>query len=219
MSDATLTVVGIGADGWRGLGEQAREAVLSATLLVGSKRQLELVPATPAERRPWPSPIDSLLEELVAGTTGPTCILASGDPMLYGIGATLARRVDPARLVVHPQVSAFALACARLGWPQAETELLTTVGRPVEAIARFLQPGRRLVLFVSGAGAVSEIARILRGNGLGPSRLAVLESLGGSDERIVESTADDWGEQPVEALHVVGVECRAGADVRPRPRT
>jgi precorrin-6B C5,15-methyltransferase / cobalt-precorrin-6B C5,C15-methyltransferase len=177
-----LTVVGIGADGFDGHGAPAREAILSATLLVGSERQLSLVPETQAERRAWPSPIDSLVDELVNGTTGPACILASGDPMLHGIGATLARRVASERLTVYPFPSAFALACARLGWPEHETTLVSLTTEPLDAIGRVLQPGRRIIVFAHKADGVGEIAELLGHHGFGGSALHVLVELGGADE-------------------------------------
>ena len=119
---SVITVVGIGADGWAGLAEPARAAVLASDTIVGAQRQLELIPNGGATKRAWPSPIGPLVDELVDGIDGSVCVLASGDPMLHGIGATLARRVGPGRLVVHPHPSAFALACGRLGWPEAEVE-------------------------------------------------------------------------------------------------
>ena len=143
----TIAVVGIGADGWAGLGEAARAAVRQADEIVGSRRQLALLPpdATGAARtRAWPSPMEPLLDELAGRANGSTCVLASGDPMLHGIGATLARRLGPDLLAVHPHPSAFALACARLCWPAAEVELVSAVARPPEVVARALAPGRRL---------------------------------------------------------------------------
>lgn len=211
MTDAPLTVVGIGADGWDGLGAAARAAVSDAALLVGSTRQLALVPAGPAERRPWPSPMDGLLDELAAGSAGPACILASGDPMLHGIGSTLARIVGPDRLTVYPHPSAFSLACARLAWPAAETALVSAVGRPASVVARLLQPGRRLVVYTTGATGAAEVADVVRGGGFGPSRFVVLVRLGADDENIVDSTADGWGERRADPLHTVAVECRPGA--------
>ena len=149
-----IAVVGIGADGWAGLGAAARAAVTSATIVIGSERQLALLPAdqVTADRRPLPAPLDPLLDELAADGHG-VCVLASGDPMLHGIGATLARRVGPERLDVHVHPSAHALACARLGWPAAEVELVSAVARAPEVVARVLQPGRRAVAYVTGADA------------------------------------------------------------------
>lgn len=215
----TLTIVGIGADGWTGLSDTSRAAIEVAQVLVGSKRQLALVPPTDAIRRPWPSPIDPLLDELVAGTVGPACILASGDPMLHGIGATLARRVAAERLMVYPHPSSFAIACARLGWPAAEVELLTLVGRPVETLVRLLQPARRLIAFVTGEQGAADAARIVREAGCGPSRFVVLEQLGGADERITESTAAAWVDRRVAALHLVAIECRSAPEAGVRART
>jgi precorrin-6Y C5,15-methyltransferase (decarboxylating) len=219
VSSSPLVVVGIGADGWAGLGEAARAAVLAAEVVVGSQRQLALLPAIKAERRPWPSPIEPLVEELCSANGTSTCVLASGDPMLHGIGATLARRLGPGRLEVHPHPSAFALACARLGWPAADVELVSAVGRPPDVLVRALQPGRRVVAYASGSAGASELARVLRERGFGPSRLVVLEQLAGPAERIVESTAEEWGERPADALHAVAVECRAEAGTAWLPRT
>jgi precorrin-6Y C5,15-methyltransferase (decarboxylating) len=137
--------------------------------------------------------------------------------MLYGIGATLARRIGPERLIVHPHVSAFALACARLGWPEAETELLSAVGRPVDAVGRRLQPGRRLIIYVSGSDGAASVARAVRERGFGASRMVVLEQLGGPSERVLESTVAAWGQAPVELLHAVALECRPDRGVEPLP--
>jgi len=212
-----IVVVGIGADGWAGLAEPARAAILAADEIVGSVRQLALLPPTGARTRAWPSPIDPLLDELVAGSSGSSCVLASGDPMLHGIGATLARRVPAERLVVHPHVSAFALACARLGWPAAEVSLISTVARPPEVVARWLAPGRRIVVYASGRGGAASVAQVLRARGFGPSRFVVLEQLGGPAERIVDTTAKAWGDQQADPLHAVGVECRSEGGGPPLP--
>lgn len=223
-----IAVVGIGVDGWAGLGEGARAAVMRARTLVGSRRQLELIPpCAPADRRPWPSPLDPLLEQLAGGSSAadgaeplpePVCVLASGDPMLHGIGATLARRLGPERLAVYPHPSAFALACARLGWPEAEVELISAVGRPLEALAPLLQPRRRLIVYVAGADGAAAVAAALCDRGFGPSRFVVAEQLGGARERLREATAASWGEELADPLHVVAIECRAepGAPVLSR---
>jgi precorrin-6Y C5,15-methyltransferase (decarboxylating) len=220
-----IAVVGIGADGWDGLGEDARAAVMRARTLVGSRRQLELIPpAVGGDRQPWPSPLEPLLEQLAAMPSAssnggrqlrePVCVLASGDPMLHGIGATLARRLGPERLAVYPHASAFALACARLGWPEAEVELVSAVGRPLEALAALLQPRRRLIVYAAGADGAAAVAAAVRERGFGPSRFVVLEQLGGPRERLREATAASWGDQRADPLHAVAIECRAEPGAR-----
>ncbi len=236
-----LTVVGIGADGWSGLSLTAREALRRAETIVGSERQLSLLPRElPGARRPWPSPIKPLLEELIAAVEdagsaaearcasaeeakahsepaqearsgrhgqAEVCVLASGDPMLHGIGATLARRISGEHLTVVPHPSAFALACARLLWPQADVALVSAVGRPLAVVARVLQPGRRVVVFLSGEDGAARLSSLLCERGFGGSRFVVLEQLGSSSERVRESTATLWGERAADPLHLVAIEC------------
>jgi precorrin-6Y C5,15-methyltransferase (decarboxylating) len=218
VGGAQITVVGIGADGWEGLTPAAREAILAADEVLGSTRQLELLPARVPPRRAWPSPLAPALEELLARRQGTVCVLASGDPMLHGIGATLAARVERERLRVIPQVSAFSLACARLGWAAADVELISAVGRAAEVVVRALQPGRRIVVYVTGCDGAAAIARVLCEHGASASRLVVLEQLGGDAERVLETTAAAFGDRRVDPLHVVAIECARdpGAVLRPR---
>lgn len=214
-----ITVVGLGDDGWDGLGADARDAIAGAATLVGGARHLDLIPsdATTADRRAWPSPMTPLLDEL-PGLDRPV-VLASGDPMLHGVGATLARRVGPRRLRVIPRPSAFALACARLGWPAADTELVSLVGRPTELLLPALAPRRRLIVYVSDRDGAREVAALLRAHGFGPSALVVLEHLGGAGERIVQTTAAALPDAPVAQLHTVALECRVAPGTRVLPRT
>jgi precorrin-6B C5,15-methyltransferase / cobalt-precorrin-6B C5,C15-methyltransferase len=202
---ARIVVVGIGADGWTGLSAQAQAAVLAADEVVGSSRQLRLLPDGAPRTRCWPSPIGPLVDELVQREAGHVCVLASGDPMLHGIGVTLARRLEPARLEVISHPSAFALACARLGWAEAEVSLVSTVARPAATVARLLQPGRRIVVYGAGGG---EVAEVVHAAGYGPSRLVVLEQLGGGDERMLEATAASWDSAiQLDSLHAIAIEC------------
>lgn len=216
---APVVVVGIGADGWAGLGEAARSAIAAAPTVIGSRRQLDLLPELDGERLPWPSPIDPLVEEIAVGGHPGACVLASGDPMLHGIGATLARRLRAGGMVVHPHPSAFALACARLGWPAAEVELVSAVGRPPEVVARSLQPGRRLVVYVSGPGGAAGVARVAADRGFGAARMVVMAQLGGAGEQLVETTPDAWGTADADPLHLVALDCEGVCEAPLLPRT
>jgi len=208
-----IVVVGIGADGWPGLAEAPRRAILRAATIFGSERQLALVPAdATGDRRALPTPFDTLFAELRADH-GDVCVLASGDPMLHGIGASLARRLGPERLDVHPHPSAFALACARLGWPAADVELVSAVARAPDVVARALQPGRRVVAYATGRDGAQTLAQVVTDRGFGASRFVVLERLGASDERVTEATAQAF-DAPADALHAIAVEVADGP-VRP----
>jgi precorrin-6Y C5,15-methyltransferase (decarboxylating) len=206
-----LTVVGIGADGWPGLGDGSRAAIDEARLIVGSERQLALLPTTVgADRRPWPTPLQPLADELAAGAHGDAVVLASGDPLLHGIAASLiaAAGVDAVRVLPHP--SAFALACARMGWSQPGVELVSAVGRAPEAVIRALQPGRRIVAYATGHDGAATLARVLDDHGFGTSAFTILEQLGGAGERRTDRTAQAALTHVADSLHVVAIEVAAG---------
>ena len=146
-----LTLVGIGEDGYPGLGKQARRALLQASRIVGAARQLELLPpCIGAARETWPTPFS--LEPLLARRGQPTCVLASGDPMLFGVGASLARQLPATELRVLPAPSSLSLAAARLGWALQEVACLSLVARPLAALQAQVHDGRRLLVSLSPAG-------------------------------------------------------------------
>jgi precorrin-6B C5,15-methyltransferase / cobalt-precorrin-6B C5,C15-methyltransferase len=205
-----LTIVGIGEDGLAGLGGGARAAIDSAKTLFGSRRHLALVPDRDQERIAWPSPFAQAFDLLLARRGTPVCVLASGDPMWFGIGASLARHVPPEECTVYPAPSSFSLAAARLGWPIQDVVPLTVHGRPLEALHPHIQPQARLLILSENGRSPAAIARLLSERGFGASRLSVFEHLGGPTERRIDGTAQDWPEERTADLSLVAVHCLAG---------
>jgi precorrin-6Y C5,15-methyltransferase (decarboxylating) len=210
-----IDVVGIGADGWRGLGDDARAAVRDADVLLGSVRQLALLPPDVAGSRvAWPSPLVPALPYLLQEHAGrKVCVLASGDPMLHGIGATLARLVGAHRLRVLPHPSSTSLACARLGWALQDVVVVSLLSQPADVLAVQLAPRRRLVVLVPAAATVAEVCEVLRRNGFGPSAVIVLADVGDDSETTTVGTASSPPEVSSN-LCVVAVECVSEAGVR-----
>jgi precorrin-6B C5,15-methyltransferase / cobalt-precorrin-6B C5,C15-methyltransferase len=215
----TVTVVGIGADGWDGLSPAARRAVAGADVLRGSARQLGLVPAgVDAERVPWPSPMALAVRALPTAHPGRrVVVLASGDPMYSGIGTTLVRWFGAAAVDVVPHPSSVTLACSRLGWSVEETTVVSVVWRPLELLVPHVTPGRRLVVLGAGTTTPAEVADRLRQWGYGASRLTALAQLGGPGERRFDGTAADWAHPETDALVVTAVEVVADAGTVPLP--
>ncbi|SDH64847.1 precorrin-6Y C5,15-methyltransferase (decarboxylating) [Sinosporangium album] len=224
MPDAPVVVVGIGADGWDGLSPAARHEILDADVLMGSARQLALIPerSTPGaepERVAWPSPLLPSLPGLLEARRGRrVCVLASGDPMFHGIGSTLARLLGPSAVRVVPHPSSVTLACARLGWPADQVDVVSLVGRPVETLHPAVHDRRRVLVLSAGADTPARVAALLTERGYGQSPLTVLEHLGGPDERIVSGTASAWHIPRPHPLNIVAVECRAAPDTPRLPR-
>jgi len=212
-----LTVVGIGEDGFNGLGKQARRALLGASQIFGSPRQLALLPrCVVGERLLWPTPFS--LAPVLAQRGEPVCVLASGDPMFFGVGASLARQVPASEMRVLSMPSSCALAAARLGWPLQDVQVVSVVARPLAALNAHLHSGARLFVLSNDGDSPAAIAAQLCERGFGPSRLRVFEHLGGTDEREVAGTAQDWPHTQVAALNLVAIECLAAPDAPRLPR-
>jgi precorrin-6B C5,15-methyltransferase / cobalt-precorrin-6B C5,C15-methyltransferase len=208
-----VVVVGIGADGWDGLSPRAREAICAGAVVIGSARQLDLLPdSVPGRRVPLPSPLLPALPHLVAEPG--TVVLASGDPMFFGIGATLVRLLGAEHVRVLPHPSSVSLAAARLGWPLDDVDVVSVVGRPLELLHPALQPGRRVLVLVAAPDAAADITALLDARGFGSSAVTVLSDLGGADEAVRPA-----GDGPAGRLAVVAVECRLDPAVAPLPRT
>ena len=206
-----LTVVGIGEDGFKGLGKNARRALLSASRIFGSPRQLELLPlCIVGERRQWPSPFS--LDSLLALRGEPVCVLASGDPMFFGVGASLTRQLSTDEMLILPAPSSCSLAAARMGWALQDVVTLSVVARPVAALNAHLFNGTRLLVLSNDGQSPGAIAALLRERGFGPSRLSVLEHLGGDAERRINAVANDWSNPVIADLNLVAIECFAEAD-------
>jgi precorrin-6Y C5,15-methyltransferase (decarboxylating) len=215
-----LSIVGIGEDGIDGLNAAARGLIGAAEIVFGGKRHLGLAaPLIRGAARPWPSPFDGAAAEVMRHRGRPICVLASGDPFHYGVGATLAQTIDAREMIVMPAPSAFSLAAARLGWPLAHTPLLSAHGRNLDLVRPHLQPGARLLMLTSDGDGPAALARLLTLAGFGPSRLTVLESLAGPRERVRATTAAAFDLGAVDALNTVAIEVEAAADARVITRT
>jgi precorrin-6Y C5,15-methyltransferase (decarboxylating) len=215
-----LSIVGIGEDGIDGLTPAARGLIGGAEIVFGGRRHLALAaPLIRGAARPWPSPFDGAAEEVSGYRGRQVCVLASGDPFYYGVGAVLAQRVDPREMVVVPAPSAFSLAAARLGWSLPDTVLLSLHGRSLDLIRPHLQPGARLLVLTSDGESPEALARLLAQSGFGKSKLTMLEALGGPRERIRSTSAAEFVFGIVDALNTVAIEVEATPGARILPLT
>ncbi|SHM89364.1 precorrin-6y C5,15-methyltransferase (decarboxylating) subunit CbiE [Cryptosporangium aurantiacum] len=209
-----VTVVGIGADGWAGLGDPARDALRAAEVVFGSRRQLGLLPAdVECERVAWPRPMMPAIPSLLAANADRRIVvLASGDPMFFGIGSTLVRQLgaDRVRVITHP--SSISLACARLGWPEERVEIVSLVGRPVERLHTAIHPGRTVLALSADGTTPGQVAALLTARGYGASPLTVLEHLGSSAEASRTVLASEWAGEITSSLNVIAIECVASPD-------
>jgi len=207
-----ITIVGIGEDGFDGLSPRARTVIGEAEVLVGGERHLEKVPAGEAARVAWGKDFDHGVAAIREHQGRRVVVLASGDPMHYGVGATLSRRFGLEALEVIPVPGAFSLAAARVGWSLPDVTCLTVHGRSLEAVNLHLRPGARLLILSWDGTTPKKLAELLSAKGFGGSMIEVLEHMGGSEENRVRGKAVDWTLARTADLNTIAVELVAGPD-------
>jgi precorrin-6B C5,15-methyltransferase / cobalt-precorrin-6B C5,C15-methyltransferase len=213
-----LSVIGIGEDGMVGLAPAACVLIETAEVLVGGARHLGMVPDCGAERIRWERPLTATIDAIEARRGARVTVLASGDPMWYGIGVTLSRRFPREEMTIMPQRSAFSLAASRLGWPLADCAAITLHGRPLDTVRLHLAPHRRILILSEDGGTPRMVAALLTELGWGPSRLTLLAHLGGSRETIIDGEAHSWADNRVPDLNTIAVSCIPGSGARALPR-
>lgn len=206
-----LSIVGIGEDGLPGLKPAARSLVETAEILIGGDRHLAMVPARDGQQRiAWTAPLPAHADRLTEYRGRRTCVLASGDPMWFGIGATLSKRVPAAEMAVIPHPGAFALAAARLLWPLDATACISLHGRPLDLLAVHLQPHQRLLVLSENGAMPAQVAAFLHQRGFGSAEITVLEHLGGAQEALRHGTAGDWTHGSCADLNTMAIALHDG---------
>lgn len=206
-----LSVIGIGEDGLAGLSAIARSLVDAAEILVGGERHLAMLPELPDDQRSrliWTSPIESSIEKILSYRGSSVCVLASGDPMWFGIGTTLAKRISIDEITIIPSSSTFSLICSRLGWSMNEVETLSLCGRPASLLQSYIYPNAKLLILSSGKETPQIVGQILSDRHFGQSKINILEHLDGTKEHIISNMANQWHHLPEFAdLNAIAVEC------------
>lgn len=217
MAEPWLHIVGIGEDGFDGLTPATRAVVEAAEVILGGDRHHTLANNPTAERLAWPSPFNAMIDTIQGLKGRRAVVLVTGDPLWFSVGARIGRAIDPSEIVYHPQLSAFQLAAARMGWSLADVETLTVHGRPVEQMIAFIQPDARLLVLTTGAETPAQIAKFLTDRGFGASKMTVLAAMGGKDEARFDGVAETWAHE-VPAFNTLAVDCVAAPDAALIPR-
>ncbi len=209
-----LSILGIGEDGRDGLSKAALRILDKAEFVVAGARHLRLVEPIAACTFSWPTPLSDAYAIILQRRGRPTCVLASGDPFHYGVGAELARLVPADEILCHPLPSAFSLAAARLGWSLPDCECLSLHGRALERIIPYLQPRARILALSWDGATPARLAELLAARGFGGSTLIVLEAIGGPRERIRRTAAAGFAVTAIDPLNTVAIEVAASPEAR-----
>ncbi len=188
-----------------GAGEGALPPLPAGRTVIGPARFQTQLPALIA----WRSmKLADMIAQIMEHRGSPTTLLASGDPLWFGFGATLARYLELSEYRVHPGPSSFQLAAAEMRWPLQHVTTLSLHARPVELIHPHLAPGVRMLALTTDATTAPQVARLLVERGYGGSALTVLESLGGPAQHVVTETAAAFS-ATIGDFYVLAIDCVA----------
>jgi precorrin-6Y C5,15-methyltransferase (decarboxylating) len=217
-----LSVIGIGEDGLSGLSATARSLIDNAEIVIGGDRHLAMLPKLSEVQRShivWESPIEKTIQQIISDHGKAVCILASGDPLWFGIGTTLLKRIPIEEVLIIPAPSTFSFICARLGWSINEVETLSLCGRPAALLQTYIHPNAKLLILSSGKETPQLVANILCDRQFSNSKITVLEHLNGTKERIISTVANQFQNSPEFAdLNAIAVECIPNPEAKTLPR-
>ena len=214
-----LSIVGVGEDGFDRLSEPAKHLVEQAEVLVSSQRIFDLLGHHNKEQLTWGGNFSATVKKIISLKPRKVCILATGDPMFFGIGSTLTRYVNADETEVVPLTSVFSLICAKLMWSQREAVAVSLHGREINSLLRFLHPGAKLVLLSYDEKTPEQVAELLCQTGYAKSKLHILEHLGGKKETISQTTADEFALTNISGFNTIALECIAERPTLPISRT
>lgn len=204
-----LTIVGIGEGGLTALSPAALAIVEGAEVIIGGKRHLSMIPNNKSVKRLyWHRPLNRSIAEIRTYTGQRVTVLATGDPMWFGIGNTLVREFGKEAITVIPAPGAFSLAAAQMGWPLNETICLSVHGRPLSVINLHLFPGAKILVLSKNGNTPATVATMLLKRGYNKSKLTVFEHLGGGKrEKTYVRTAETWDNLQCASLNTIAIEC------------
>ena len=179
-----IDVVGMGL-GFDDLTPNHRRMIERADILIGGKRLLASFSDMPAEKKAIGKDLDDVIAYIRRRMARKSIVvLASGDPLFFGIGAKLVGAFGPERVTIHPNVSSVAAAFARIKEPWSGVRIVSLHGRKNQnELLRALAEEDRIAVLTDPEHGPEWLARLIleqQGSGF---RMAVMEALGSPTER------------------------------------
>ena len=218
-----IHIIGLSVVADAELSQPALSTLASADLLIGSKRQLQLVARRLTKKRcsaecielPKLAELKNLLDSSSAKTT---VVLASGDPLFYGIGRWFSKHFAAEQLTFYPAVSSVQAGCHALGWSLQDVDVLSLHGRPLNKIRRQLQAQQRLAILTDKHSTPTALAKECEAAGLAESCLWVCENMGFEQQRIRQFSVTELlqlDSLDVDPLHITMIETQGRGLVLP----
>lgn len=215
MSTAVIHVIGLGVSEKAELSSEARAALNSADVVIGSDRQLATVSLNDGvQTHVLPKLAQLKLDLDVMLSAGKSiALLASGDPLFYGIGGWLGKNFSAASLLFYPAVSSIQAACHRIGISLQDVDVVSLHGRPLSSIRRHLKPEATLVVLTDHKSNPRALAEECKAANFNASKITVCETLGYKTEQVtrfalhelMQTNPDQFDPLHVSIIQVKGV--------------
>lgn len=210
-----IQIIGIGDDGPEGMTSSARQLIANAQLLVGTPPALRMIGDSPARRIEAGGDLDAVVTQVAAAKEERIVVLASGDPLFFGVARYLCERLGKDRFEVVPNVSSMQLAFARVKESWDEAYLCNVATQPLEAIIEKIRTAEKAGLFTSDDGSPSRIAQALLDRRIDYFSAYVCENLGSPDERVTTGELAEIAGQQFAPLNVMILVRKPGVPDRP----
>ncbi len=216
-----IHIIGLGVSEKADLTIEVRSALAAADVVMGAQRQLDVISDLLQEQKtcllPALSALPDVIKTLEQECVSSLVVLASGDPLYYGIGRWFGQRFTAEQLSFYPGISSIQAACHQLGLSLQDVQVMSLHGRPMQTIRRQLKQQQTLVILTDKYSTPQVLAKECIAAGFSESRLWVCETLGYESQRVLEYGADDLVDSPEEfdPLHVTVIKVRGAGGVLP----
>jgi precorrin-6Y C5,15-methyltransferase (decarboxylating) len=215
VSTSKIHIIGIGDDGLEGVISPARQLVEQAQLLIGAESTLARLPKLSAERLVVGNNLDEAIDRISRAGNKRVVVLASGDPLFYGVARYLCDKLGKDRFEVVPHVSSMQLAFARVKESWEEAFLTNLANRPLDQAIEKIRVATKAGLFTSDTSPPKAVARAMLDRRIDYFSAYVCENLGSPDERVTQGELAEIATQDFSPLNVMILVRRPNVPDRP----
>ena len=190
MTNNKIHVIGLGAEGIDSLPSSHKKLILSADIIYGAERHLEDIP-TNIKKKTWSKNIRDDLKKIKNLKNRKVCILATGDPLFYGVGNLVMEFFTIGQVDILPSPSILSLCCSRIGQNIKDVEVVSLHGREFDSITSYLQPNSKLFVLSHDKNTPNKIIKLLKDLKYEKSIIYIFENIGRDDEKITKKIIKD----------------------------
>ncbi len=180
----SIHVIGAGIAGHEGFTPQALELINQSELLFGAPRLLQLFPGFIGEKFPLDDQNMSEMVGRLQSCDRRAVVLASGDPLFFGVGRYLLRNLADELIEFLPNVTSVQYAFAKIREPWDDSVFVSAHGRSLKDVVDRIVANDKAAILTDEINTPGVIGRELLSRSRGGYRAYLCENLGTDNEKI-----------------------------------